>query len=177
MPSPRRIRLLILAAMGITVLMLFYTSHITRASPRGDRGLRGFYDKTMSAMDEKTKASAKFGGAAGGQNKPLPSADRDRDGDIDADDDIMGAEMQERLKAAEMRAKDLANEKAGLRPDPPQNIVGVGSSADGQDGSSPDGDSHVTEEERDTEAELNSILKKSPSKWPISDVTVMHFHS
>lgn len=106
----------------------------------------------------------------------LRPADRDKDGDIDVDDEIIGAEMQERLKAAEIKAKELANEKAGLRPDPPSKINGVGSSADGQhpgevDGSgsgsagNPKQDVEVSEETRDTEAELNMILKKSPSTY------------
>lgn len=159
MPSPRRLRLLLLAAVGIAVLILFYTSRLEGASTSDGAAPKDFYQKTVNAMDDQKSSGKAQGGS------PLKPADRDRDGDIDVDDEIMGVEMQERLKAAENKAKELANEKAGLRPDPPSNIIGVGSSADGQDASS-DEDSPVVEEERDTESELNSILKKSPSKSP-----------
>jgi len=114
-------------------------------------------------------ASGQSGGTGSAGLRP---ADRDKDGDIDVDDEIIGTEMQERLKAAESKAKELANEKAGLRPDPPSKINGVGSSADGQQPGAVDGtgaggasDSQqeiVSEEARDTEAELNAILKRSP---------------
>ena len=40
--------------------------------------------------------------------------------------------MSDRLKAAEQQAKDLANAKSPNKPDPPSNVIGVGSSAGGQ---------------------------------------------
>lgn len=164
MPSPRRVRLLLLAGICTALLIIVYSSRgrLENQSPHD------FYRKTVSAIDNNQKPPP---GPNGGQTgstrssglKPLKPADRDRDGDIDAEDEILGAEMQERLREAEVKAKAKANEKAP-RPDPPSHVIGVGSSADGQDGSSDKGDAKVVEEERDAEAELSSILKKSPSK-------------
>ena len=59
--------------------------------------------------------------------------DRDGDGDVDEDDKRMARELTERLKEAELRAKEAANEKAGWRPDPPSKVVGMGSAREGQD--------------------------------------------
>jgi hypothetical protein len=160
MPSPRRLRLIALGVIVTIVLIVYYGHH---ESAQGNSGLKDFYHRTKDAMDGQ-KQSDKSGssGAAG-----LKPADRDKDGDIDVDDEIIGAEMQERLKAAEIKAKELANEKAGLRPDMPSDINGVGSSADGQqpDLGSSKQDVEVSEEARDTEAELNLILKKSPGQY------------
>lgn len=166
MPSPRRLRLIALAAIVTIILVVYYSHH---ESVHGTSGIQDFYHRTKDAMDSQ-KPSDKSGssGASG-----LVPADRDKDGDIDVDDEIIGAEMQERLKAAESKAKELANEKAGLPPDPPSRINGIGSSADGQQpgavdgsGSGASGNSkqevEVSEEARDTESELNLILKKSP---------------
>lgn len=157
MPSPRRVRLLLLVGVGMALLILVYLPRLGNESPED------FYDRTVHAIDTQKSSGA---GAAGAQqgSKPLQPADRDKDGDIDAEDEILGAEMQERLKDAELRAKAKANERAPLPPDHPSDVIGVGSSADGQDASSDGADAQVVEEERDTEAELNSILKKSPSK-------------
>ena len=97
--------------------------------------------------------------------------------------------MQERLKAAELEAKDKANEKGGLRPDPPRNVVGVGSSAEGQDkdkvakpasggkdvvGASKEKQPQAetkTKEQLEARDELDSILKKSPGKWILDIIT------
>jgi hypothetical protein len=156
-------RLLSLAALLTVVFFIYYMHH---DSTRGSSGIQDFYHRTKDAMD----------GNQGTGSSGLQPADRDKDGDIDADDETIAAEMQERLQAAASKAKELANEKAGLRPDPPSKINGVGSSADGQQpgavegsGSGSSGDSgqieEVSEEARDTEAELNLILKKSPSMF------------
>lgn len=147
-----------LAGLVTVVLILFWTTRLEDNSINEHKTFRDFYQRTKHAMDGKDSS------AAGGSGPGLKPADRDNDGDIDADDELLGAEMQERLKAAEARAKEAANEKAGLRPDPPSHVVGVGSSADGQVGD-PENASEVSEEERDAEAELNMILKKSPSKY------------
>ena len=158
MPSTRRVRLLLLVGVGMALLILVYLPRLGENESPED-----FYDRTVHAIDNQKSSGA---GAAGAQqgSKLLQPADRDRDGDIDAEDEILGAEMQERLKDAELRAKAKANERAPLPPDHPSDVIGVGSSADGQDASSDGADAQVVEEERDTEAELNSILKKSPSK-------------
>lgn len=164
MPSPRRIRLFALGAILTVVLFVYYTHH---DSAQGSSGIQDFYHRTKDAMDSQ-KGIGKTGGTSASGLKP---ADRDKDGDIDVDDEIIGAEMQERLKAAESKAKELANEKAGLRPDPPSKINGVGSSADGQHPGAVEEateEHEVSEEARDTEAELNTILKKSPGSYPRS---------
>lgn len=82
-------------------------------------------------------------------------------------------EVSDRLKEAEQKAKEIAQAKAPLKPDAPRLVVGVGSSADGQDAalkqhdeSGPEGAadaaSSETEEEHKAEQELRSILKKAP---------------
>ena len=168
MPSPRRLRLFALCAIVAVVFFIYYTHH---DSAQGSSGVEGFYHRTKDAMDGQG-ASGQSGGTGSAGLRP---ADRDKDGDIDVDDEIIGTEMHERLNAAESKAKELANEKAGLRPDPPSKINGVGSSADGQQPGAVDGtgaggasDSQqeiVSEEARDTEAELNAILKRSPGSY------------
>lgn len=71
-------------------------------------------------------------------------------------------------------AKDKANAKAP-KPDPPSALVGVGSSSEGSEksvagrkklaaGEVQEPIKEETQEEHDIEVELNSILKKSPSK-------------
>jgi glutaredoxin len=169
MPSPRRVRLLVLAAVVLTVFFFFYSSGL---EGKQQHNLQDFYHKTMNAMDGAGKAPGQAildtqTGAKAGQ---IP-ADRDGDGDIDADDQKSAVEIQERLKAAEQKAKVNANEKGGLRPDLPSKVVGVGSSAEGQkktDGDSvaagSDADAPLAREELAVETELNAILKKSPGK-------------
>jgi hypothetical protein len=127
-------------------------------------------------MDGKSpRGQAVLNSQTGEKAGQIP-ADKDADGDVDADDMEMARQMQERLKAAEQQAKDKANEKGGLRPDPPSNVIGVGSSADGQhkkgkghgtnDGVADPGtdDSEESAEQHQAEVELNAILKKSPGK-------------
>jgi len=162
-------RLVILAALGITILILFYTSRLDNGQIAGDQTGESFYQKTMNAMNGRDTSHGHPGSGdsqKGTQSGTIP-ADRDGDGDIDADDDETALKMQERLKAAEQKAKEKANEKGGLRPDPPRNVVGVGSSADGQDKKDADPatsekEAKKTEEEKEAESTLSSILKKSP---------------
>lgn len=158
MPSPRRLRLIILAALTTAILLFFYTSSVDSGQ---DAGAQGFYHKTVHAMNGRDVPASSVG--------QVP-ADRDADGDIDADDDAVALELQERLKAAEQKAKDQAKDKGGLRPDPPSDVVGVGSSAGGQvkdkagEAGSSNKASGKSEEEREAESTLTSILKKSPGK-------------
>jgi hypothetical protein len=164
-------RLVILAALGITILILFYTSRLDNGQIVGDQTGESFYQKTMNAMNGRDTSHGHPGSGdsqKGTQSGTIP-ADRDGDGDIDADDDETALKMQERLKAAEQKAKEKANEKGGLRPDPPRNVVGVGSSADGQDKKDADPatsekEAKKTEEEKEAESTLSSILKKSPGE-------------
>lgn len=185
MPSPRRMRLLMLATLAAVVFILFYTSGLNADREPDSRTLQDFYHKTMNAMDGsgadrpgQSVLNSQTGETAG----HIP-ADKDGDGDVDEDDEKMAAKMQERLRAAEQQAKDKANEKAGLRPDPPSEVIGVGSSAGGQKkrpGAAADevaaggagsgaaaqkGQGAETKPEvRQAEIELDSILKKSPGK-------------
>jgi hypothetical protein len=168
-------RLLTLAAFVTVVFFLFYRSGVNSGRDAGPQSLQGFYQKTMNAMDgrhgkEQVVLDTQTGSRAG----TIP-ADKDADGDVDEDDAKAGQQMQERLKAAEQEAKEKANSKAGLRPDPPSNVVGVGSSAEGQKKGALDNaaaapvkeESKVvaeSKEARDAKAEINLILKKSPGK-------------
>lgn len=81
--------------------------------------------------------------------------------EFDEDDAIVAKAMQERLRKAEQMAKSNANAKAPNKPDDPEAVVGVGSSAHGQNHLGK-GDSVETEEHHAILEELRSILKKSP---------------
>ncbi|KAJ3521202.1 hypothetical protein NM208_g13403 [Fusarium decemcellulare] len=180
MPSPRRVRLLILAALGTFIFILFYTSGFDSHRDAEVYGNQDFIKKTQHAMGGGSPSGEAVVDSQTGQKAGHIPADKDGDGDVDEDDQQLAAQMQERLKAAELEAKDKANEKGGLRPDPPRNVVGVGSSAEGQDkdkaskpGSGIKDAAAVpkekepetkakTKEELDARDELASILKKSP---------------
>jgi glutaredoxin len=183
MPSPRRVRLLILATIGTFIFILFYTSGFDSHHDAETYTGQEFIKKTQNAMSAN-EPPAPIVDFATGEKAGQPHADKDGDGDIDADDQKLAAQMQERLKAAEAEAKGKANEKGGLRPDPPKKVVGVGSSAEGQDkdkivkpvgGESGDvpapaaAEKKPETETRSKEAiaareELDSILKKSPGR-------------
>jgi len=89
------------------------------------------------------------------------------------DDGEIARQMSERLKEAAQVAKDKANAKAP-KPDPPSDVVGVGSASEGREdrgvagrkkygsGEAQSPLKEETQEEHDVEVELNSILKKSP---------------
>ncbi|KAM0564009.1 hypothetical protein ACHAPJ_000217 [Fusarium lateritium] len=186
MPSPRRTRLLILATIGTFIFILFYTSGFDAHHDAEAYTGQEFIKKTQNAMSANEQPAPVVDFATG-EKAGQPHDDKDGDGDIDADDKELAAQMQERLKAAEAEAKGKANEKGGLRPDPPKKVVGVGSSAEGQHkdkvvkpASGEQGDvaapaaapAAVLEKKPETEtrskeeiearAELDSILKKSP---------------
>ncbi|KAK4064988.1 uncharacterized protein Triagg1_8804 [Trichoderma aggressivum f. europaeum] len=173
MPSPRRMRLLMVAVVITVVVMLFYSSGM---EPEADAALKGFYEKTKEAMERGTARGQAVINSQTGQRAGHIPADRDGDGDIDDDDRVASQELQERLQAVAQEAKDKANEKSP-KPDIPSRIVGVGSSAEGQakkgqvkvGGGSDVGDrvktdvtKEETREEHEAEVEINSILKKSP---------------
>lgn len=131
------------------VTLLFFTSHY-RHAPDGQ--VQDFYYKTRNAMER---------GPQGSSQKVIEKHDHDADGDIDEEDEIMAKEMAERLRLAEQKAKENANAKAPHRPDAPEDVVGVGSSAHGQ---KKKGDDELLETDTDHEVEdeLNIILEKSP---------------
>lgn len=173
MPSNRRVRLLFLAVLATVVVILFYTSQAR------DRNNDDFYGRTLHALE----GDSGVGGGGGDRTEraaarpplspqpPATASDRDKDGDVDAEDERLARDMAERLRASEQRAKDLANQKAPLRPDRPSDIIGVGSSAGGQikkgsaGGETTDREPPAkdeTPEDHDAEVELNAILKRAP---------------
>jgi hypothetical protein len=184
MPSPRRVRLLILATIGTFIFVLFYTSGFDGHHDAETSTGQEFIKKTQNAMSAN-EMPAPVVDFATGEKAGQPHSDKDGDGDIDEEDKKMAEEMQQRLKAAEAEAKGKANEKGGLRPDPPKKVVGVGSSAEGQNkdkivkpASGEQGAAPVapdaaavdkkpetetrSKEELEARAELDTILKKSP---------------
>jgi len=144
------------------IVTLFYTSSSRRSSTPSPLTAGDFYSKTLKGLDK------------------LP-IDTQGDGKGDVRDDNKDDGVKERLKEAAQLAKDNANAKAP-KPDPPSAVVGKGSAAQGagvRDEQSVAGrktyDSEkqaVVEDEKkiqqDVESELNSILKKSPSKCTLT---------
>jgi hypothetical protein len=89
-------------------------------------------------------------------------------------DEEVAKQLAQRLKEAAQVAKSKTNAKAP-KPDSPSDIIGKGSAADGSERGVagrkkyPTGDAQEplkveTQEDHDITTELNSILKKSPSK-------------
>jgi hypothetical protein len=175
MPSQRRLRLLFLVVMAILVCVLFFSSKLRRSSEPDTRTLQDFYHKTLNAMDRGRSGGQTILGSKKGKTGPV---DHDADGDIDEDDAALARDMASRLKAAEQKAKDLANAKAPNKPDSPSEIVGIGSSAGGQAPVSGSGKNteavEETDEEHEVETELNSILKKSPGRLPSLALRIAH---
>lgn len=162
MPSPRRLRLLMLATLVAVVLTLMYLSSPDKAAASDKRTIKDFYHKTMDGMSK-------------GNNPPGQAVlDRVPDKDGGGAGREFAADTKDRLKAAEQKAKAKANTQA-LRPDPPSQIIGVGNSAEGQakkprpSKANDDASSGETMEEHAAEMEMNSILKKAPGMsflWP-----------
>lgn len=167
MPSPRRLRLLMMAVLGTLITILFFTSKMRQTTPQDTRTIQDFYHKTMNAMDHPRGAGQVVGGGKGSTSDPHVK-DKDGDGSIGEDDEKLAKEMTDRLRAAEQKAKDLANKKAPLKPDSPQKVVGVGSAAGGQGkkgknrvGSTAE-DDDATEADLELDLTLEEIFKKSP---------------
>ncbi|CAK7214272.1 hypothetical protein SCUCBS95973_002083 [Sporothrix curviconia] len=167
----RRLKLVVVSALAFTVFMLLYTSRLRETHTPDQRTIQDFYHKTKGALG----GAAGDGGAAA---KAPVVIDMDNDGDVDEDDARLAREMQSRLKAAEQQAKDNANAKAPNRPDAPSNVIGVGSSAGGQNkvpaaaaggaaaaapaAGAADASMPQTEEAKAVEAELTTILQRAP---------------
>lgn len=170
---PRKLKLIFLVGMLVTIGIIVFSSHL-----RKDESLEGFqdfYHKTKDALDKNMKKRPDGHAVVDstGKVKGQVPIDKDADGDIDEDDQILASEMAERLKAAEQKAKELANSKSPNKPDLPNKVVGVGSSADGQakkleKGASGSKEGNTkeapaeTEEEHKVEQEIKRILKQSP---------------
>lgn len=152
--------------------------------PTADHDDQAHRDKQAKEKAEQQHQHVLTDTSASGAEEEDAVVDRDDDGDVDEDDARLAREMQGRLRQAEQQAKDLANAKAPLKPDPPSEVVGKGNSAAGQAPAPPPSQKkedakekpvkqEVDEEEEleeKIEAELNSIFKKSPgmSLPPIS---------
>ncbi|KAJ9130243.1 Glutaredoxin [Pleurostoma richardsiae] len=171
MPSPRRIKILFIAVVAFVVVLLMWTSQLRQTRDADTRTIQDFYRKTVNAMDRADGSGQAAANVPEGKLPGKSSADKDRDGDVDADDEKLAKEMADRLKAAEQKAKDLANAKAPNKPDAPEKVIGVGSAANGQDKkgnvNGVDGfeelqETRETNEEHEVELTLNDILKKSP---------------
>ena len=153
----RRVKLITLLIFLFVITLLFYTASLRQSRERDSRTMGDFYDKTVNALNSKHK------------------------NDVGTEDELIAKKMAESLKEAAQVAKDNANAKAP-KPDPPSSVVGVGSAADGARGdersvagrkkfsSGAEEQKPVQEEtpeDHEIEVELNSILKKSPSKFMI----------
>ncbi|KXH31746.1 glutaredoxin [Colletotrichum salicis] len=174
MPSQRQLRTLLVGVLIGVVFVLFYTSSLRANEVKDERTIQDFYHKTVNGLKHKQPP----GQAVLEGNKPKAAGhvpvDKDADGDVDADDEKLAKDMQGRLKAAEDKAKELANKKSPLKPDAPSDVVGKGNSAAGQKKKEKTANGkEVTEsdeeekkdesdEEHAVEVELNTILKKSP---------------
>ncbi|KAK9421638.1 putative Glutaredoxin domain-containing protein [Seiridium unicorne] len=164
MPSARRLRALFLVALAVVITILFFTSQWQQTSERDTRSIQDFYHKTMNAMDGKRGSGGSQVVMSGKGGKVSAGAkDKDGDGSVDKDDEKLAEEMSDRLRAAEQKAKDLANAKAPLKPDSPGQVVGVGSSAGGQGKKDVAAPEDETDEEHEIEVTLNEILKRSPT--------------
>lgn len=152
----------------VTFVFVFYYRGYDGGHDAAYHGSPDFISKTKQAMDGSVPPGKPVIDVSTGQKAGNVPADKDGDGDIDKDDHETTAKMQERLKVAEQQAKDKANKKGGMPPDAPREIVGVGSSADGQEkeksgtkGSSKSID-EMSKEDLLAETEIKSILKKAP---------------
>lgn len=163
MPSQRRLRLLVVGLLAVVVVTLVYTSQMRATEEVDRRTINDFWHKTMNGLDRahggthgQTVLDSKKGSAKGGGGK-------------DEDDAQLAKDMRARLDAAAQKAKDSANSKV-LRPEKPEQVIGVGSSAGGQTKGSKENpgddgaESKETDEEHQVESTINDILKKSPGE-------------
>jgi hypothetical protein len=152
----RRVKVFGLLILLVVVTLLFWTASLRQQREPDSRTVGDFYQKTVNGLNKKPST----GGSTGG---------------LGDDDEEVSKAMAQRLKEAAQVAKDNANAKAP-KPDPPSSLVGVGSAAEGASergvagrkkfatGDAQAPVSEETEEDRKVDAELNSIMKKSPSK-------------
>jgi hypothetical protein len=154
MPSMRRIKVFGLFILLVVITVLFWTASLRQQRELDSRTVGDFYEKTVNGLNKKP--------SAGGSTR-------------DSEDEELAKAMTERLNKAEQVAKDNTNAKAP-KPDPPSIVVGVGSAAEGSGekgvagrkkfgtGETQEPVKEETEEDHEVKVELNSILKKSPSR-------------
>ncbi|PKS10536.1 hypothetical protein jhhlp_002290 [Lomentospora prolificans] len=160
MPSPRRMRLLCVAVLAGIIMTILWTSHQQRSPVAAGRDASDLHHQ--GHIKDRHRQTV------------LDPQDIKIDREPSKGDPADSNEVADRLKDAEKKAKEIAQAKAPLKPDSPSLVVGVGSSADGQDaalkqhdpesgtGGAAVGPSSETEEEHEAEQELRSILKKAP---------------
>jgi len=171
-----------IAVFATVFTILFFTSQVRHSSARDPRTINTFFGKTVNGLDQRHGGHEQVVMSGKGSSSDANLKDHDGDGTVDEDDEKLAQEMADRLKAAEQQAKDQANAKAPLKPDRPSDVVGVGSSANGQTkgksrvpqkgaGKEDDEDENEdgavveeAEEDENTEEEvvLAKILKRSP---------------
>jgi len=156
MVSQRRYRIVGVLIFTVLIILLFNSVSELRNSRNVD-----FYTSTTDALNSLHSQTDKQSSV---QSNIHPNSGQ---GDTSGN-------LAERLKDAELQAKQAANAKAPLKPDHPDKVNGVGSAAEGNVAGrlkyAKDDDvqkplSAQSEEEAKVEAELESILKKSPSKY------------
>ncbi|KAI5859990.1 glutaredoxin [Durotheca rogersii] len=169
MPSPRRVRFLMTVVLAVVITTLFFTSQMRSTIPHDNRTVQDFFGRTMNGLNHQKDRDQVIIGGTGATTVESTVRDKDGDGSVDEDDEQLAREMAERLRAAEKKAKDLANSKAPLKPDAPSDVIGVGSSAGGQTkdkvkggSEGPEKEEGESEEDHEIEVTLNDILKKSP---------------
>ncbi len=151
----RRIKVFGLLIFLVAVTLLFWTASVRQQQQSNSGSVGDFYEKTVNGLNKNPST----GGLTGA-----------------LDDDELTKTMSERLQEAAQVAKDKTNAKAP-KPDPPSVVVGVGNSHEDSGergvagrkkfgaGESQEPVKEKTEEDHEVTDELNSILKKSPSKW------------
>lgn len=162
MPSARRLRLLLIGVVAVVVMTLVFTSRLRNADGQDGRTIGDFYHRTAEALERAHN---------GQQKQTVLDANTGRtkaDGERGEDEVQLAKDMQARLRAAEQKAKDSANAKI-LKPEKPEQVIGVGSSAGGQNKATKDKSAdkdteEETEEDHEVESAINDILKKSPGK-------------
>ena len=143
-------------AICALVVVLITSNHFRQGQKHDTRTMGDFYQRTKSAIDK-----GRHVGGGSGRQKPMG---KNKDTEVgDEEDDAVARALASRLKLAEQKAKDSANAKVPNKPDAPDAIVGVGSSASGQGKKSKEVQKGKSgEEDAEVEGEINTILKKSP---------------
>lgn len=161
--------------LAVVVTVLFFTSQKRQSQPHDARNIKSFFGKTMDGLDQRRGVGGQVVMSGKGSAPDENLKDHDGDGSVDEDDEKLAQQMAERLRAAEQQAKDQANAKSPLKPDAPSEVVGVGSSANGQKKGKYRISKHDTEDEKEGEGEadgssevevtLRQILTKSPGTY------------